>query len=111
MSRLTVAQTRNRYISQPTVSGRLAKTAGYLAVIFGVAAGLVGVYHGYNDTLQGSVAPSSIFINAIGPPCTGGGCFPAMTVIPNFLAAGSVTITVSLVILVLAAAFAQRPRM
>lgn len=79
-----------------------------LASAIGVVAGLVAIYHGYNETLQGSVAPSSIFINAVGPPCQGSGCFPAMTLFPSFLLAGVVTIILALTIIVWSAAFVQR---
>lgn len=47
-------------------------------------------------------------INAVGPPCQGSGCFPAMTVIPDFLAAGVVTIVISLVVIGWAAMLVQR---
>jgi hypothetical protein len=47
-------------------------------------------------------------IDAIGPPCQGSSCFPAMTVIPNFLVTGVVAIIFALIILVWAAAFVQR---
>lgn len=78
------------------------------ASVIGVIAGVVAVYHGYNETLQGNAAPSSIFINAVGPPCQGSNCFPAMTILPSFLLAGIVTIAVALVVVVWAAAFVQR---
>jgi hypothetical protein len=78
------------------------------ASIIGVAAGLVGIYHGYNETLQGNSAPSGIMINAVGPPCQGSGCFPAMTVIPDFFVAGVVTIIFSLIVLGWAAVLVQR---
>jgi|TARA_B100000315_G_C14558281_1_gene579283 hypothetical protein len=67
------------------------------AMIFGIAAVLLGVFHGYFETQQGSVAPSSIFINAIGGTDCEPSCFPAMTIIPNFLVAGIVTILVGTV--------------
>jgi hypothetical protein len=78
------------------------------ATILGIAAGLIGVYHGYNETLQGSTAPSGILINAIGPPCQGNACFPAMTVVPNFYYTGILAIVVSLIILLKAVAFVER---
>ncbi|HEV2138348.1 MAG TPA: hypothetical protein VGR53_05870 [Nitrososphaerales archaeon] len=78
------------------------------ASILGVASGAIGAYHGYNETLQGSVAPGGVFINAIGPPCQGNACLPAMTVVPNFFYAGVLSIIVSLFILLKAVAFLQR---
>src|ERR1700730_17388585 len=61
----------------PSGKGELVSGTRAAASIIGVVAGLVGIYHGYNETLQGSTAPSGIMINAIGPPCQGSGCFPA----------------------------------
>jgi hypothetical protein len=88
--------------------GSLVGATRAAASVIGVAAGLLAVYHGYNETLQGSSAPSSIFINAVGPPCQGSACFPAMTVIPDFFVAGVVTIIVALVVLLWSAAFVQK---
>jgi hypothetical protein len=76
--------------------------------MIGVIAGLVGIYHGYNETLQGNSAPSGIMINAIGPPCQGSGCFPAMTVVPNFLVTGILTIILAIIVLAWAAVLVQR---
>lgn len=78
--------------------------------MLGVLAGLIGAYHGYNEVLQGSVATPGIFINAIGPPCQGSACFPAMTLAPNFLVAGVLAILMSTVVLVWGAALVQRSR-
>jgi len=69
------------------------------AMIFGVAAVLLGSFHGYSETLQGSVAPASLIINAVGGTECEPNCFPAMTIIPNFLVAGIVTIIVSVIML------------
>jgi hypothetical protein len=78
------------------------------ASIIGVLAGLVGLYHGYNETLQGNSTPNGIMINAVGPPCQGSGCFPAMTVIPNFFVTGVVVIIFALIILAWAGVLVQR---
>ena len=78
------------------------------ASILGIASGVIGAYHGYNETLQGNITPNGIFINAIGPPCQGNACLPAMTVVPNFFYAGVISIIVSLFILFKAVAFVQR---
>jgi hypothetical protein len=78
------------------------------ASILGIAAGLIGMFHGYNETLQGFTVPSGILINAIGPPCQGSGCFPAMTVIPSFHYTGILAIVVSLLILLKAVVFTER---
>jgi hypothetical protein len=47
-------------------------------------------------------------MNAIGPPCQGSGCFPAMTVIPSFFVAGVITIVFALVTLAWAAVLVQK---
>lgn len=68
-------------------------------IIFGVLAVLIGAFHGYSETQQGSVAPSSILINAIGGSDCEPNCFPAMTIIPDFLVSGIATIIVSAIML------------
>lgn len=73
-------------------------------------AGVVGIYHGYNETLQGSVATGGVFINAVGPPCQGNACFPAMTLVPNFLVTGVLAMLVGILVLVWALALVQKPR-
>lgn len=59
-----------------------------VASTFGVLAGLLGIEHGYFETLQGNGAPGGMYILAMGPPCQTNkmwhGCEPAMTIIPNF---------------------------
>ena len=78
------------------------------ASTIGVVAGLIGLYHGYNETLQGNSTPSGIMINAIGPPCQGSVCFPAMTVIPNFFVTGVLAIIFALIVLAWAALLVPR---
>jgi drug/metabolite transporter (DMT)-like permease len=78
------------------------------ASIIGVVAGVIGLIHGYNETLQGNSAPSGIIINAIGPPCEGSSCLPAMTVIPNFFVTGVLAIILALVVLAWAAVLVRR---
>jgi hypothetical protein len=83
-----------------------------VASVFGVLAGLFGIEHGYFETLQGNGAPGGIYILAMGPPCQTTkmwhGCEPAMTIIPHYFVSGVVTIFVSLIVIVWAAAFVQR---
>ncbi len=83
-----------------------------VASLFGVFAGLLGLEHGYFETLQGNVAPGSIMINAMGPPCQANkmwhACEPAMTIMPTFFVAGVLAIIVSLIVILWAAAFVQR---
>lgn len=81
-----------------TASGAAKITAS----IFGVLAGLGGLVHGIGEVLQGNVRPAGIIINSWtqGPIATNMGGEPGMTVIPNLLATGIVTILVSLAIVV-----------
>ena len=78
------------------------------ASIIGVLAGVIGLIHGYNETLQGNSAPSGIIINAIGPPCEGNSCLPAMTVIPDFFVTGILAIIFALIVLAWAAALVSK---
>jgi hypothetical protein len=74
------------------------------AVIFGVLAGLGGITHGIGEVLQGNVQADGIIINswAQGPIATNMGGEPAMTIVPNLLGTGVLTILVSLAVLVCA---------
>jgi len=80
------------------------------ASVFGVYAGLLGMEHGFFETLQGNVAPKGIKILAVGPPGLPFpfGHEPAMTLIPNFLATGILAMTFGLLIMVWAAMLVQR---
>ena len=95
------------------VSGGVRNSATRIvASTVGVLAGLLGIEHGYFETLQGNVAPGSIVISAMGPPCQASsawnGCEPAMTIVPNFLVTGFLAIIISFIVILWAAAFVQR---
>jgi len=83
-----------------------------VASLAGIAAALLGLEHGYFELIQGNTTPSSILINAIGLPCqpkaAWHACEPAITLLPTFSLSGILAISVSLVILVWAAAFVGR---
>jgi hypothetical protein len=82
-----------------------------VASTLGILAGLLGVIHGIFEIIQGNVAPSGVFMLAVGPPCQANRvwhqCFPAMTIIPNFFVTGVLAIIVSLLIFLWAAVFVQ----
>jgi len=80
------------------------------ASVFGVYAGLLGMEHGFFETLQGNVVPKGIKILAVGPPGLPFpfGHEPAMTLIPNFLVTGIVAMIFGLLIMIWAAVFVQR---
>ncbi|MBU0493785.1 MAG: hypothetical protein KKA73_13360 [Chloroflexi bacterium] len=85
------------------------KSAARIATLaLGVYAGLLGMEHGVFEILQGNVAPAGLLINALGPPCQADtvwhACYPALTIVPNFLVTGVLTIVTGLVVLIWAAA-------
>jgi hypothetical protein len=66
------------------------EAVGLTAGVFGIYAGVLGIEHGFFETLQGNVAPAHLKIFAVSPwelpfPF---GHEPAMTVILNFLVTG-----------------------
>jgi hypothetical protein len=71
------------------------------ALIFGVLASLGGLTHGVGEVLQGNVKPDGIIVNswAQGPIATNMGGEPGITIIPNVLLTGILTILVSLTIM------------
>lgn len=86
--------------------------ARIVASIFGVLAGLGGLTHGIGEALQGNVAPDGIVINswAQGPIATNMGGEPGMSIVPNLLITGMLTIGFSLALIVWSVAFVQRKR-
>jgi len=89
------------------------RLAGVAASGIGIFAGVLGLEHGFFETLQGSHAPTAIMMYAIqSPPCQPAvvwhGCEPAMTVIPNFLITGLLSILVAFVLLIWAASQIQK---
>jgi hypothetical protein len=80
------------------------------ASIFGILAGLGGLIHGIGEVLQGNVAPDGIWIYSWtqGPIATNMGGEPGITIVPNLLVTGILTIIVSLIAIIWAAAFVRR---
>jgi hypothetical protein len=79
------------------------------ASIFGVLGGLGGITHGIGEVLQGNVTPDGIIINSWtqGPIATNMGGEPGMTIVPNLLVTGVLTIIVSLAVIIWSVAFVQ----
>ncbi|MFN8444992.1 MAG: hypothetical protein U0175_29670 [Caldilineaceae bacterium] len=80
-----------------------------IASTFGLLAGLAGLEHGIGETLQGNRAPTGIMIESW-PTSTSMrvlGGEPAMTLIPNLLVSGLLTILVSLILLLWVAKFVK----
>ncbi len=78
-----------------------------LASALGVFTGLGGASHGPGEILQGNVAPSNIVFQAW-PSLTALAGEPAMTIIPNLLVTGILTIIVGVLLAVWAAKFVSR---
>ena len=79
---------------------------------FGVLAGFAGLEHGYFEIQQGNTSPAGIMFASMGSPCvperSWSACEPAMSLIPNFLITGVVTVLLGVLILIWAGAFVQR---
>ncbi len=80
------------------------------ASIFGLLAGLGGLTHGVGEVLQGNVASEELWIYSWtqGPIATNMGGEPGITIIPNLLITGTLTLIVSLLVITWAVAFVQR---
>jgi len=78
-----------------------------LASALGIFTGLGGASHGPGEILQGNVAPSNIVFQAW-PSLTALAGEPAMTIIPNLLVTGILTIIVGVLLAVWAAKFISR---
>ena len=80
------------------------------ASIFGILAGLGGLVHGIGEVLQGNVKPGGTIIESWtqGPIATNMGGEPGMTIVPNLLITGLLTIFVSLALVVWAAFVRKR---
>jgi hypothetical protein len=100
---------RRRHMEGKNTSTNIS-AARVVASIFGVLSGLGGITHGVGETLQGNVAPDGIVIDSWtqGPIATNMGGEPGMTIVPNLLVTGILTIIVSLAVIVWSAAFVQR---
>jgi hypothetical protein len=90
----------------------MRKATRIVAASLGVVAGLAGLEHGYFEILQGNVQPSGLMIASMGLPCDPkiewNACEPAMTIVPNFLLTGILSVIIGLLILIWSVAFVQR---
>jgi hypothetical protein len=90
----------------------MRKATRIVAAIFGFLAGIAGLGHGATEILQGNIRPASFMFASIGAPClpekVWHACEPAMTLLPNLLVAGILTVILGLLIMVWSAAFVQR---
>lgn len=81
-----------------------------IASTVGILCGISGMEHGFFETLQGSVAPQTLLISAIGPVQRfwPGGTETALTIIPNFLVTGILAVLGGLAVIIWPAAFMQK---
>jgi hypothetical protein len=91
--------------ARPVSARRITASAIGVGVI-----GLGGLDHGIFEILQGSVTPSGLIIDAIGPTQRfwAGSSEPAFTLIPNMLVTGICAVIVSLLVMVWAGFFIDR---
>ncbi len=91
-------------------SRRTICAARVIASTAGVVCGISGLEHGFFETLQGSAAPGTLLISAIGPAQRfwPGGTEPALTIVPNFLVTGILAMIASLAVIIWSAAFIRR---
>jgi hypothetical protein len=92
----------------------MRKATKSVATWFGVTAGIAGLEHGYFEIMQGNNPTEGVMIVSIGPPCVPeevwNACEPALTIIPNFLVSGFLSIIIGFLIIIWSAAFIQRKR-
>jgi hypothetical protein len=90
----------------------MRKATRIVAASLGILAGIAGLEHGYFEILQGNTRPPGLMFSSWGPPCEPEkiwhACEPAMSILPNFLITGILTIILSLIIAGWSVAFVQR---
>jgi hypothetical protein len=90
----------------------MRKATRIVAAFFGIITGIFGLEHGIFEILQGSNKPLTLMFPAMGPPCIPeriwNGCEPAMTILPNFLLTGVLTMIISLLIVTWTVVLVQR---
>lgn len=79
---------------------------------FGIASGLAALEHGYFEILQGNNRPATLIFPSKGPPCipeqVWNACEPALSVLPNFLITGILSMLIGLGIIIWSVGFVQR---
>ena len=83
-----------------------------VATSFGIIAGIAGLEHGYFEFLQGNTKTVSLMFASMGSPCVPEriwhGCEPAMTILPNYMITGILTVILGLLTMIWSASFVQR---
>jgi hypothetical protein len=90
----------------------MRKATRIVATTFGSLAGIAGLEHGIFEILQGNIHPVSFMFPSMGTPCNAAqvwhACEPAMTILPNLLVAGILTVFLSFGIVFWSLVFLQR---
>jgi hypothetical protein len=81
-----------------------------VASTLAVLVGLAGIDHGIFEILQGNVAPNGVMIEAIGPAQRFWeyGTETALTIVPNLLISGFLSVLIGLLVIVWAVAFVDK---
>lgn len=89
----------------------MRKATRIVAASFGLIAGIAGLEHGTFEILQGNTRPASLMFASMGPPCVPekiwNACEPAMTILPNLMVSGILTVIFGLLIMIWSAACVQ----
>jgi len=91
----------------------MRKATKTTATWLGVFAGIAGLEHGYFEILQGNIQPSGLMFpswgaNICDPEKLWHACEPAMSILPNFLATGILTVLLGLAVIAWSAWFVQK---
>jgi hypothetical protein len=88
------------------------KATRTFTMVFGIIFGVSGISHGLFEALQGNVPTEGVFISAVGEAhrMWPHGAEPALTLIPNFLAAGIVSIVVGVALIAWSIAGVHKPK-
>jgi len=91
----------------------MRKATKTVATWLGVVAGIAGLEHGYFEILQGNTQPSGLMFpswgaNICDPEKLWHVCEPAMSILPNFLATGILTVLLGLAVIAWSVRFVQR---
>jgi hypothetical protein len=90
----------------------LNRTTHIVTTSIGVICGLIGIQHGVLEILQGNVPITSLVIDAIGPAqkMWESSREPALSILPNMLVTGIVTVFFSILVIIWSIGFVHRKR-
>jgi hypothetical protein len=91
----------------------MRKATKTIATWLGILAGIAGLEHGYFEILQGSARPAGLAFPSWGadicdPAKLWHACEPAMSILPNFLISGIITVILGLAVTAWSAKFVER---